>query len=126
MTDSARLRALLKQRHITQVNLANALGKHRASTNKKLMDVEQWRLTEISKVAECLQLTMLDAWEIFVAGHPLTEEEKAYLLPAPYGKLTEEEIDRIINRVIDRIGDRIIQCTVERLSQATAQKESKA
>lgn len=111
MTDTLRLRALLKQRHITQASLAEALGKHRSSVSKKLIDIEPWSLTEISKVAEGLQLTMLDAWEIFVAGHPLTKEEKAYLLPAPpYGKLTEEEIDRI----------------AERLSQATEQKEGKA
>lgn len=109
MTDTARLKALLKQRHITQTSLAEALGKHRASINKKLVGVEQWQLKEIEKVTEALQLTMVDAWEIFVAGHPLTAEDKAYLLPAPYGKLTKEEIDLI----------------AERLSQAAEQKEDK-
>lgn len=110
MTDNARLRALLKQHHITQADIASVTGKHRSSISKKLVDIEPWQLKEIVKVTEALQLTIVDAWEIFVAGHPLTAKEKAYLLPAPpYGKLTEEEIDRI----------------AERLSQVTEQKGDK-
>ena len=96
MTDTARLKALLKQRHIRQQDLARVLGKNRASVSKKITNVEPWKPAEVMKVAEMLQMPMLEAWEIFVTERPLTEEEKGYLFPIPpKWRLTEEEINRI-------------------------------